>query len=182
MELWDAYDRNWQKTGETLVRGPIQQEGIYHLVVGILVQHVDGTCLLMQRHPQKETWPGVYEASAGGSVLAGEEPLDAARRELYEETGIRAEALLPLYEEIKDEKHSLYRGYLCVTDHPKDQVILQEGETVAYRWATPGEMRQMMAVHPPVCVFQKGVQAYLGLAEQLENEDFRMLRKPVCKA
>ena len=65
---------------------------------------------------------------------------------------------------------------------PKDQVVLQKGETVAYRWATPGEMRQMMAVHPPVCVFQKGVQAYLGLAEQLENEDFRMLRKPVCKA
>ena len=110
MELWDAYDRNWEKTGETLARGPVQQKGTYHLVVGILVEHVDGTLLLMQRHPQKETWPGVYEASAGGSVLAGEKPLDAARRELYEETGIRAEALLPLYEEIKDEKHSQGSG------------------------------------------------------------------------
>ena len=49
MELWDAYDQEGRLTGGTLVRGGELPEGLYHLVVGILVEHVDGTYLLMLR-------------------------------------------------------------------------------------------------------------------------------------
>ena len=33
MELWDLYDEQWQKTGETAVRGEKLPEGRYHMVV-----------------------------------------------------------------------------------------------------------------------------------------------------
>ena len=176
MELWDAYDREGNKTGGVLVRGEAIPEGLYHLVCGILVEHVDGTYLLMKRHPQKETWPGVYEASGGGSVLAGEEVDRAALRELYEETGIHSEKLIPLYEECR--KQSLYYGYLCKTDCPKDSIVLQEGETVGYRWVTTQEMQEMMQITPPVCIIQRGVRVYLGLMEMEGQKDLQVfLRK-----
>ena len=176
MELWDAYDRSGNKTGEHLMRGEPVPEGKYHLVCGILVEHADGTYLLMKRHPQKETWPNVYEASGGGSVLAGEEPEHAAWRELYEETGIRAETLVPLYWECR--KQSLYYGYLCKTSCQKDSIVLQEGETVDYQWATAEEIAQMMQITPPVCVIQRGVQVYLGLLDVEGQKDLQVfLRK-----
>ena len=174
MEMWDACDRQGRKTGQTVPRGPVMPEGLYHRVCGILVEHADGTYLLMKRHPQKETWPGVYEASGGGSVIAGEEPYEAALRELKEETGIEAETLVPLYEESR--KQSLYYGYLCQTDWPKDLITLQEGETVDYRWARPGEIAQMMQAQPPVCIIQRGVLVYLGLMED-GQENLRVFRK-----
>ena len=172
MELWDAYDRDGNRTGEVLVRGEPVPAGRYHLVCGILVEHADGTFLLMKRHPQKETWPGVYEASGGGSVIAGEDVYDAALRELCEETGVRAESLEPLYEESR--RQSLYYGYLCKTDCPKDSIVLQEGETVDYKWATVQEIAEMIKISPPVCLIQRGVQVYLGLMEAGGQENLRV--------
>ena len=88
MELWDAYDKNFQKIpGKTLVRGELIPQGLYHLVCDVIVRHADGVYLLMQRDPRKP-WGGMWEATAGGSALAGETPLECAARELREETGI----------------------------------------------------------------------------------------------
>ena len=88
MELWDAYDRDGNKTGETLVRGEPIPPGRYHLVSDIVVRHVDGDYLLMRRSPEKEHYPNIWEIGAGGSVVQGETSEQSAHRELEEETGI----------------------------------------------------------------------------------------------
>ena len=50
MELWDAYDRDFKKIqGVTLVRGEAIPEGFFHLVCEIIVRHIDGSYLIMQR-------------------------------------------------------------------------------------------------------------------------------------
>ena len=92
MELWDLYDENGNKTGETFAREMEKEHGLpkgrFHIVCDILVRHDDGTFLLMKRDERKDVYPGYWEASAGGSALAGETPLMCAKRELFEETGI----------------------------------------------------------------------------------------------
>ena len=141
MELWDAYDGEFRRMeGVSLVRGEPIPEGVYHLVCDVLVRHADGSYLLMQRDPRKH-YGGLWEATAGGSALRGETPLGCARRELREETGIRAEELRELGRVRSANTH--YVEFLCETDWPKDGVTLQEGETVAYRWVSREELIAM---------------------------------------
>jgi len=145
MELWDAYDADFNKIeGITLVRGEEASfsDDVFHLVCDILVRHTDGTYLLMQRDPRKH-YGGMWEASAGGSALQGETPLNAARRELAEETGIVASELIEVGRITDKSKHSVYAEFLCVTDWDKDKIQLQEGETVNYRWVSTDELRSM---------------------------------------
>ena len=143
MELWDAYFPDGTKAGATLVRGEPVPPEYRHAVTEILVVHTDGDILLMQRDFRKPIHPGTWEASAGGSVLKGEDFLDGAKRELLEETGIACDTLEELYRDVTDI--AIYAGYLCITDVPKDSIRLQEGETVAYRWVSLSELRAALA-------------------------------------
>ena len=141
MEVWDAYNKEFEKIeGITLVRGEEIPEGVYHLVCDIIVRHIDGTYLLMQRDIQKH-FGGMWEATSGGSALKGEDPLTCAMRELWEETGIKAEKLTEVGRDISH--NTIYVEYLCVTDCDKNSITLQEGETSAYKWVNKDELISM---------------------------------------
>ncbi len=140
MELWDAYDENFNLIeGIVLERGKPVPEGLYHIVADILVQHTDGSYLIMKRDPRK-LFGGTWQASAGGSALRGETPLACAERELLEETGIRG----TMSEVGRDRvPGKLYVEFLCITDQDKQSVTLQEGETVDFRWLSKDELFSM---------------------------------------
>lgn len=141
MELWDAYDADFNKIdGITLVRGEPIPKGMLHLVCDVIVRHADGEYLLMQRDKRKH-YGGMWEATAGGSALVGESPLECAHRELLEETGIDAPELTQLGTVTTDDR--IYVEFLCVTDCDKRAVTLQEGETSAYRWVSRDELVSM---------------------------------------
>ena len=143
MEIWDAYNKEFEKIdGMTLIRGETIPDGVYHLVSDVIVRHADGTYLLMQRDSRKH-FGGMWEATAGGSALTREGPLACAIRELREETGIESEALTEVGRVVNDHNHTLYVEFLCVTDCEKEQVTLQEGETSAFRWVTKDELVSM---------------------------------------
>ncbi len=134
IEIWDAYDRQFNKIENVrLVRGEVVPEGLYHLVCEIIVKHTDGTYLLMQRDYKKHLG-GMWELTAGGSALTNETPIACALRELKEETGIESSNLQEIGRIIHDGHRSIYVEYLCITDLDKNAVILQEGETVDFKW------------------------------------------------
>lgn len=137
-EIWDLFDREGNRTGETFVRGFGNfrniPDGRYHLVVDLLVIHTDGTYLLTKRSDAKDVYPGYWEASAGGSAISGEEPLQAAERELYEETGLRADSLELAGITFRDSSHGMYYSYLAKVSGDKERIVLQDGETTDYKW------------------------------------------------
>ncbi len=143
MEIWDAYDKNFIKIPSVeLVRGNSIPDGMFHLVCDVIVRHTDGEFLLMQRD-QRKHFGGMWEATAGGSALQGETPLVCAMRELMEETGIVSSNLTEVGQVINSENHSIYVEFLCVTDCDKDSVVLQEGETSAYKWVSKSDLISM---------------------------------------
>ena len=137
MELWDAYKSDGTLAGSTLVRGEKIPEGLCHAVSEVFVMHEDGTILLMQRDKNKPNYPGYWESGAGGSVLKGEIFELGARRELLEETGILAGELELIYKSFTQD--TIYKGYLCKTNVEKSSIILQQGETINYRWVSQTE-------------------------------------------
>ena len=87
-EIWDLYDKDFNKIeGASITRGEAIPAGRFHLVGNVLVRHEDGTYLIMLRDRAKKHG-GMWEASAGGSALKGETPIQCAARELAEESGI----------------------------------------------------------------------------------------------
>ncbi len=142
MEYWDAYTAEGLRTGEILLRGEPIPAGRYHLVAEVLVRHRDGTWLLMRRDPAKDYCPGLWEASAGGSALLGEDAITAARREVREETGLTVRGLRKIYHELGDSY--LFDYFLAVTDEAKSAVTLQPGETVDYRWVDTPTLRLLI--------------------------------------
>ena len=67
---------------------PLGTLGTYKYVV--VCSHYEGQWLL-SRHKKRDTWE-----TQGGHIEAGETPTDAARRELWEESGVRDALLTPV--------------------------------------------------------------------------------------
>ena len=144
MEIWDGYFRDGSLSGIDLIRGENIPDGLYHMVCEVLVRHVDGDYLLMQRALEKETYPGYFEATAGGSALKGEDKLACVKRELFEETGIEADVFEELGCHVFDDKHSIFYTYVCVTDWDKSNIMLQKGETIAFKWLNKKEFNEFL--------------------------------------
>jgi hypothetical protein len=62
---------------------------------------------------------------------------------LREETGIISCNLQEIKRIVHDGHHSLYVEYLCITDWDKNAIILQDGETVAYKWVDKTSLFEM---------------------------------------
>jgi len=139
MELWDAYYKDGTRAGCDLVRGEPVPDGLCYIICEVLVRHMDGDFLLMQRDWNKKGHPGLFEASASGALLKGETPHEGALRELREETGIVAQALTPLGISLNKTQTALFYSFFCVTGCDKASVTLQEGETISYRWLPKDE-------------------------------------------
>lgn len=143
MELWDAYDESFNKLDcMPLIRGKVIPNDIFHLVCEVLVKHRDGSYLIMQRDFKKHLG-GMWEATAGGSALIGEQPIDCAKRELFEETGIVSSVIEQVGTVIHKPHHSIYCEFICITETNKNAIKLQKGETIAYKWVTQKELLSM---------------------------------------
>ena len=87
MEIFDLYTKDRVKTGDTILRGTKVPDGKYRLVVHIAVFNDKGEMLI--QHRAKDKYPNLWDFSAGGSVVAGENSSQGASRELFEEIGIK---------------------------------------------------------------------------------------------
>ena len=70
--------------GCDLVRGENIPDELFHLVSSVIVRHIDGDFLLMQRDYNKAIYPGMYEATITGGAIKGESAEQCALRELME--------------------------------------------------------------------------------------------------
>ena len=149
MEYFDIVDENGLPVGGTVNRAEAHEKGIQHRTAHIwVVEKTDNgyKVLLQKTSAEKESFPAMYDTSSAGHIQAGDEPLESAQRELFEELGIKADAADFSYAgkfHIKYEKEfhgNLFRdnevAFVYVYEKPVDidTLCLQIEEVEEVRW------------------------------------------------
>lgn len=142
VEYNDIYDDKRRLTGRTHLRGTPWRKGEYGLIVCVWVYDGHGKLLLTQRAKEK-SFPGTWENS-GGAVRAGEGSREAIARELFEETGIRAEPEEFELLETGRDGFAYYDYYCLKRKTPIEQIRLQPGETDDVQWATFAQVHKLI--------------------------------------
>ncbi len=142
MELNDIYDENRQLTGRVHQRGTPWKPGEYGLVVCVWVYDGKGHILLTRRAKGK-SFAGTWENS-GGAAKAGETSRQAIVRELFEETGIRAEEDEFELLDSDMDRNTIYDFYCLKRRISLKDIVLLPGETDAVQWASFGKIHWMI--------------------------------------
>ena len=95
-ERFDIVTAEGVPTGRTKRRADVHRDGDWHRSIHVWLYGVDGTepfMLFQRRGLDKDTWPGVLDATAAGHLAAGETVTDAFR-EIEEELGFEPDYAL----------------------------------------------------------------------------------------
>ena len=124
-------------------RSRVRRDNLRHGATGVLVRNSRGEIYVHRRTVTKDVYPGRYDLAAGGVIAYGEDPYDAAVRELAEELGITGVELAAFPEADYRDDDTSYHAYLyeCVWDGP---VVHQPEEVDWGGWLSPSEVLRRM--------------------------------------
>ena len=140
-EIWDLVDERGNKVGIQWSRSEHSKipTGLYHPCVEVWVR-VGDSLLITRRHPNKSE--GLKYDCPGGAVLSGEDMVDGALRELYEEVGIVADRHQLVYLGALLGKTAYAASYMIRLESLPD-LHLQESEVVGYKLVGAQELEKM---------------------------------------
>ena len=165
MEYNDIYDADGNRTGRIHRRGSAWRPGEFGLVVCVWVYDGKGNILLTRRAKGK-SFAGTWENS-GGAAKAGETSRQAIARELFEETGIRAdESEFEFLRSVRD-RNAFYDHYCLKRDTPISDIVLLPGETDDVQWANFEKIHTMIE-KKQICAV---------IAEQFLHEESALLTR-----
>jgi 8-oxo-dGTP diphosphatase len=131
-----------------------------------------GRILMQHRTPDARVSPNQW-AVPGGKIEPLETPEQAARREVYEETGIRLDAVEPFWTGTRPsvsgppEDQVEINAFYALTDARQEDVVLGEGQAMVF-------------LHPDEALaLDLGVTAALLLPRFVASPEYARLRPPV---
>ena len=87
-ELIDILNPEGKSTGKTALKSEAHKNGWFHATAHIWFFTSDEKILLQKRALTKKVFPGIWDISVAGHIGAGEEILEGAKREVFEEIGL----------------------------------------------------------------------------------------------
>ena len=183
LELFDILNEDGSKTGIVKERGVAHREGALHGTVHIWIVRENEKSgydvLLQKRSNNKDSHPGCYDISSAGHISAGDEMMESALRELWEELGLSVQPEhLELFgtTHVKFEKtfygkrfrdNEISSDFVYRQPVDMEKLKLQESEVAEVCWMDYEECREKIAdVEIPNCInpeeFEK-LGSYLGI-------------------
>ena len=144
MEYWDLYNENREKINKKHLRSNINElnPGEYHIVVNIWIINEQNEILITQRHPNKEF--GLKWECPGGSIIAGEDSITGALREVEEEIGIKLNKENGRLIHTRKREMDFKDTYLFKVNINIKKTKLQKNEVINIKLVTKQELLEML--------------------------------------
>jgi len=144
-EFWDVYDAERHRTGRIIERAASWGNEAFHLIVHIGIFNASGQMLIQHRARDKHAWADLWDISAGGSAMAGEDSYQAAERETREELGLEI-SLAGIRPHFSINYTRGFDDFFAITvpDLDIETLTLPDGEVAEIKWASLNEIHQMM--------------------------------------
>jgi len=143
MELCDVVDKFGERTGRVVARGTELAINEYYLVVHVWIRDENENYLIQQRALHLASAPGVW-ATTVGYVLADEESISSAIREVREELGIQ---LSPTHLKLFD-RHTLESRCedVWLAEVPRESIgtPVLGLEVANYKWVHKVDLKQLV--------------------------------------
>lgn len=136
---------------EPMPRHEAHKIGAWHRCVEIWVVNSKGQVICNQRSMLKDNSPGAWEAYFGGHVLADTEVVEAAIRELEEESGlVAAPSDLEFFDICKKsgrqgKNNEFAYVYIYKWNGDLSELTLEQEEIDAVRWVNLSDLNNLMA-------------------------------------
>lgn len=159
--IYDPEDPDGRVVGEA-PRERMRAENLPHAATAVLVRRSTGEIYVHRRADTKDIWPGRHDCAAGGVLQAGEDPDEAAVRELAEELGIEGAVLAPLGRRWYLGPDTTYFAYAYATtwDGP---IRFADGEVAEGWWEAPRRLYERL--QDPSWPFVPDTRALLELRQ-----------------
>ena len=111
----------------------VHKKGLWHRISVVHVFNSKGEIYLQKRSPHVDTSPNLWDHSAAGHVDVGEEPEEAAKRELLEELGVKTDKLefISTYKTQNSDKGKTLNRFWYVYKHTFDGTMHLEKTEVS---------------------------------------------------
>ncbi|HEY8664717.1 MAG TPA: NUDIX domain-containing protein [Propionibacteriaceae bacterium] len=159
--IYDPDDPDGGVVG-TAPRDVMRAENLPHGATAVLVRRSTGEIYVHRRADTKDLWPGRHDCAVGGVLQAGEDPDEAAVRELAEELGIEGAVLTPLVRRWYSDADTCYFAYAYVTTWD-GAVRFADGEVADGWWEEPSVLYDRL--QDPSWPFVPDTRALLDLPQ-----------------
>ena len=158
MELLEVVDDNNNFIGKQEDRRIVHKEGLYHREVSVWIMNLKGELLLQKRASTKKQHPNEW-ATTAGHIDIGENPLQAAVREIYEEIGLKLKEnnLEFLFlEKINASNNNHFKYiYYTKTDKKISEFVIQEEELSELKYISFEEFKNIIRTQNKEYAFSK---------------------------
>ncbi len=157
-EYFDVLDEKGNKTGVIKLRNEVHRDGDWHRAVHIWILNPAGEVLLQRRCPHKDSYPNMLDISSAGHLVAGDDSLDGAIRELKEELDLDVQpSQLRFVTTVQERMRSgcdfvnneFGDVYALITDKTVAQMRYQESEISEIFFVPYKDFKQMVASRQP---------------------------------
>jgi 8-oxo-dGTP pyrophosphatase MutT (NUDIX family) len=152
----DIYDKANRPTGKQTFIDYAMRKGLWHRGTHVTIRSESGNVLIQKRSKMIFTHSGFLDIGCGGVVDAGEQPLEAARREMAEEVGLSVEPTSLQYIGMYRNNRIFPRlrrisrcfTYCYVVTVPEEKIgVVQEEEVEWARFMTMAEAKRLVKNH-----------------------------------